>query len=288
MGLHGRLRPNLSFLPRTGAGVCCAIFMPELPEVEVIRRFVSPYLEGAIILETFDVGGHFPLPPLVGQAIKRVFRRGKCLFFEFFENDALFVHLGMTGKLLLSETRVTFPHQRLVFYLSSGVFFSFCDQRKFGKIKYMTQQEKENCLTNLGIDPFSPAYTFERIGALLLEKRRIKDFLLDQRKIAGIGNIYASEILFRSGIHPERKLLTLTDIEKRNLFITIPAVLDEAIRHQGTTIRDFVQTNGEKGSFQECLSVYGREGKPCLYCGTSISRKVIGSRSTYFCPICQK
>ncbi|NSW76818.1 MAG: bifunctional DNA-formamidopyrimidine glycosylase/DNA-(apurinic or apyrimidinic site) lyase [Candidatus Atribacteria bacterium] len=262
--------------------------MPELPEVEVVRRSIAPYLEGTTVLEVFDIGSRFALPSLSGRAIKRVFRHGKCLFFEFFENDALFVHLGMTGKFLLSETRISFPHQHLIFYLSSGVFLSFCDQRKFGKIKYLTRKEKENFLATLGIDPFSPAYTFERVGALLSGKRRIKDFLLDQHKIAGIGNIYASEILFRSGIHPERKLLTLTGTEKGNLFLAIPAVLDEAIRCQGTTIRDFAQANGEKGSFQDCLAVYGREGEPCLRCGTPIARKVIGSRSTYFCPHCQK
>lgn len=262
--------------------------MPELPEVEVVRRSIAPYFEGATILEVFDVGGRFALPSLSGRAIKQVFRHGKCLFFEFFGNDVLFVHLGMTGKFLLSKAQVSFPHQHLIFYLSSGVFLSFCDQRKFGKVKYLTRKEKENFLTTLGIDPFSPAYTFERIGTLLSGKRRIKDFLLDQHQISGIGNIYASEILFRSGIHPERKLLTLTGTEKRSLFLTVPTVLDEAIRCQGTTIRDFAQANGEEGSFQDCLSVYGREGKPCLRCGTPIARKVIGSRSTYFCPHCQK
>lgn len=182
---------------------------------------------------------------------------------------------------------MTFPHQHLVFSLSSGVFLSFCDQRKFGTVQYMTRWEKENFLVRLGVDPFSSAYTFERIVVLLSGKRRVKDFLLDQHKIAGIGNIYASEILFRSGIHPERALLTLTDVEKQSLFLALPEVLEEAIHCQGTTVRDFTQANGKKGSFQECLSVYGRAGEPCLRCGTPIFRKVIGSRSTYFCPRCQ-
>ncbi|MGQ9473541.1 MAG: Fpg/Nei family DNA glycosylase, partial [Candidatus Caldatribacteriaceae bacterium] len=160
--------------------------------------------------------------------------------------------------------------------------------RKFGKVKYITSQEKMQFLNNLGIDPFSKEYTPENVLPLLSGKKRIKDFLLDQHKIAGIGNIYASEILFRSGIHPERKLQSLTPQEKESLLNTVPQVLEEAIRCKGTTIRDFRGAHGETGTFQECLLVYGREGQPCIHCGYPISRRLIGSRSTYFCSHCQK
>jgi formamidopyrimidine-DNA glycosylase len=262
--------------------------MPELPEVEVVRRRIEGYLAGKTILEVSDFQGRFALLPLSGKRIERISRHGKCLFFEFSTQDALFVHLGMTGKLLLSETRTPLPHQHLVFSLSAGIFLSFCDQRKFGKIRYFPAQEKEDFLHSLGIDPFSPAYTFERVAKLLSGKKRIKDFLLDQRKIAGIGNIYSSEILFQSRIHPERKLATLSVEEKHRLFDAIPTVLEEAIRCQGTTIRDFTGADGSTGTFQDCLAVYGRAGKPCLRCGNPIERKVLGSRSTYFCSHCQR
>jgi hypothetical protein len=129
--------------------------MPELPEVEVVRRRIEGYLAGKTILEVSDFQGRFALPPLSGKRIERISRHGKCLFFEFSTQDALFVHLGMTGKLLLSETRTPLPHQHLVFSLSAGIFLSFCDQRKFGKIRYFTAQEKEDFLHSLGIDPFS-------------------------------------------------------------------------------------------------------------------------------------
>ena len=262
--------------------------MPELPEVEAVRRSIEGSIAGTTILEVSDLRGRFALPSLSGKRIERVFRHGKCLFLDFTTEDALFVHLGMTGKLLLSESQIPFPHRHLVFSLSSGIFLSFCDQRKFGKVRYLTAQEKEDFLRTLGVDPFSPAYTFEQVVKLLSGERRIKDFLLDQHKIAGIGNIYSSEILFRSHIHPRRKLATLSGEEKRRLFDAIPAVLEEAIRCQGTTIRDFTGADGKEGTFQECLALYGRAGKPCLRCGNPIERKVIGSRSTYFCSHCQR
>lgn len=261
--------------------------MPELPEVETIRRHLQEYVEGAIILEVQDLGNRFHLPSLSGRKISRLFRHGKCLFFEFPEKDALFVHLGMTGKLLLTEKNEAFPHQHLIVRLSSGVFLSFSDQRKFGKVRYLTEEEKQMHIQNLGIDPLSPAYRFELVVKLFQSPRRIKDFLLDQRKIAGIGNIYASEILFQSRIHPERKLVSLSAHERHMLFETIPAVLQEAIRCQGTTIRDFTSANGQEGTFQDCLSVYGKAGQPCPLCHRPIQKKVIGSRSTYFCPHCQ-
>ncbi|MGC8777274.1 MAG: DNA-formamidopyrimidine glycosylase [Candidatus Caldatribacteriaceae bacterium] len=262
--------------------------MPELPEVETIRTRLQEYVEGATILSIEDPEGRFALPAIVRRRVERLFRHGKCLFFEFPKKDALLIHLGMTGKLLLSVTRETFPYQRLIFHFTSGLFLSFCDQRRFGRVKYLTAGEKQVFLGTLGIDPFSPAYRLEHIIPLLASQKRVKDFLLDQRKIAGIGNIYASEILFRSGIHPERKLSSLSPQERCLLFAAIPSVLEEAVQCQGTTIRDFAGADGRNGRFQECLAVYGRAGKPCLCCGTPIERKVIGSRSTYFCPTCQQ
>lgn len=262
--------------------------MPELPEVEVIRRSIQKFVEGKTIIAVIDSKKHTIFPELWGQKVDRVFRHGKCLFFLFPEKDALFIHLGMTGKLLVEKSFQTFPHHHLAFQFSSDFFLIFCDQRRFGKVKYLTLQEKVQLLNNLGIDPFSKEYTPENILPLLSGKRRVKDFLLDQRKVAGVGNIYASEILFRSGIHPERKLQSLTQQEKEVFLNTIPQVLEEAIRCQGTTIRDFRGAYGEMGTFQKYLSVYGKEGQPCPRCGHPISKSIISSRSTYFCSRCQR
>ncbi len=263
--------------------------MPELPEVEVVRRSLIGFVEGFSILAIEEHTPHFPLSQgILSQRIERFSRHGKWLFWEFSAQDALAIHLGMTGRLLVRAHRTSFPHEHLSFFFSSGYWISFCDQRRFGEIRYLLKREKDTLLLRLGIDPFSPSYTFERVRELLRGKRRLKDFLLDQEKIAGIGNIYASEILFRSKLHPERRLDTLREEEKQRLFTLIPQVCEEAVRCQGTSIRDFVGGEGEKGTFQDCLFVYGRAGLPCRACGTVIIRQVIGARSTYFCPRCQR
>lgn len=259
--------------------------MPELPEVEAVRRELAPLLKGARI-EGIDVRDPriLLLPGAVqGKRVLEVSRWGKYLLFEFEEGGCLILHLGMTGQLLFEQDQTPKKYERVRLKLSSG-HLVFCDQRRFGRI--FVCERKENLISALGIDPFSEAYTPENFSALCRGERRLKDLLLNQRKICGIGNIYASEILFRARLHPERRCKDLTEEEKGRLFLLIPQVLEEAIEGKGTTIRDFRLPGGEEGDFQDALLVYGRTC--CVVCGSPIIRKTIASRSTYFCPRCQR
>lgn len=259
--------------------------MPELPEVEVLRKELEPILTGKTILEVnvLDPRLRVQRESLEGKTILPLERLGKYLIFPFKEGGYLVVHLGMTGQLEVTPENVPHKHRRVYFVLSSGMYLSFIDPRKFGKMffleAYQALQEK------LGVDPLSPDFTFLRFLSLLRGTKRLKDFLLDQRNIAGIGNIYASEILFRARLHPKRSASSLSFEEKERLFTSILAVLKEAIAAKGTTIRDFRRPSGEEGNFQDLLSVYGKT--QCPQCGTPIVREVISSRSTYFCPRCQ-
>ncbi|MEI6157832.1 MAG: zinc finger domain-containing protein, partial [Atribacterota bacterium] len=186
-----------------------------------------------------------------------------------------------------TTSRENFPHQRILFTLSEG-YLIYCDQRKFGRFRYLEPEQKNQCLCELGVDPLSREYTFDLWNALLSSrKEKIKSFLMNQKYISGIGNIYASEILFRSGIHPEKRVDVLTEQEQKDLFRVIPEVLNQAIYFEGTTIRDYQHSDGTTGSFQDELLVYGKEGELCPVCGTPLERIKISSRSTYFCPICQ-
>jgi formamidopyrimidine-DNA glycosylase len=259
--------------------------MPELPEVEVLRRELEPFLRGKRIVrvEIRDPRFGFPKEAAEGKTIIGVRRLGKYLLFGLAEGGCLALHLGMTGKLLLATENTPQKHERMDILLSSREHLLFCDTRRLGKIAFL--REEKELSEKLGLDPLSPAYTPENVRALLEGRRRLKDFLLDQRGICGIGNIYASEILFRARLHPERALSSLSEAEKARLFVAIREVLEEAIEERGTTIRDFRRTLGEEGNFQHLLAVYGKSH--CPSCGTPIVRKVIASRSTYFCPRCQ-
>lgn len=263
--------------------------MPELPEVEVIKREIEEKVAGSRILFVRVEDSQFYLPPdmILGKKIKKLERKGKNLFLILEDESSLLFHLGMTGRLLFSPEEELFPYLKILLGLSSG-FLSLTDQRKLGKVAFLAREEREEFLRQVGIDPLSSEYTEENFDKVLKGKRiRIKDFLLSQRYISGIGNIYASEILFRSSIHPEKRTNDLTVEEKKKLFITIPQVLEEAIAQNGTTIRNYVRSGGEQGEFQNSLLVYGKEGERCPRCGGEIVRRKIASRSTYFCPGCQ-
>lgn len=260
--------------------------MPELPEVEVLRRELEPVLSGKGIREVRLADPLLVLPKtkVEGKTIHSLERLGKYLIFAFCEGGILAIHLGMTGQLRVEEEDLPVQHKRASFVLTSGACLLFIDPRKFGKITFL--DERRMLEEKLGVDPFSQEFTFPKFLSLLEGKRRLKDFLLDQRYIAGIGNIYASEILFRARLHPERPLLSLSSEEKARLFAAIREVLEAAIAAKGTTIRDFRRPSGEEGGFQEFLAVYGK--RMCPGCGAPLVRKVIASRSTYFCPRCQE
>lgn len=262
--------------------------MPELPEVETIRRGLTR-LEGRLLtqVEVRDsrlLRGCAPaeLVRLRGH-LKEISRRGKFLIFRFDEH-ALVLHLGMTGRLLPREGRYT----RLVLHFSEEKLV-LDDPRRFAALCCTRAAELDELgpLKRLGIEPFTAGYTFENFWKILRTRREIKRLLLDQRKLAGLGNIYASEALFRAGINPLRPASSLSPAEAKRLFEVIPRLLEEAIAAQGTTISDYRTATGESGRFQELLQVYGRAGEPCRRCGRPIERIEQGGRSTYFCPSCQ-
>jgi formamidopyrimidine-DNA glycosylase len=273
--------------------------MPELPEVETVKRSLAPFIEGKRIefAEVFCKKIIKNMEPSVfqekiaGRTIKEAARRGKYLLFRLDQGLTLVIHLRMTGQLTVCAPDIPLSkHTHVRFRLSSGQDWRFTDLRKFGLI-YLTRTD---CwagikgLQELGYEPLSPEFTLESLQELVADKKGIlKAFLLDQRRIAGIGNIYADEISFAAGLHPQRDLSTLQEEEIARLYQAIRFKLAEGVRYRGTSLRDYVDGRGEKGGFQEKLQAYGRKGLPCLKCGIPLQRIVVAGRGTVFCPHCQ-
>lgn len=274
--------------------------MPELPEVETVKRSLQPILEGQRI-DRIDVlyGGiikNIAAEDFCRQAADRIIenigRRGKYLLFNLSGGYTLVIHLRMTGQLIAAAGNEPLSkHTHLIFYLSGGAQLRFVDIRKFGLVFLVPTGEwdKAGGLCDLGPEPleeeFAPAVFQELIKK---KKGRLKAFLLDQRNIAGIGNIYADEIMFAAGLHPERRVETLKPDEIDKLYAAIKAKLEEGVESRGTSIRDYVDGRGEKGGFQEKLQVYDRGGQICVRCGTSLVKSVIAGRGSVFCPHCQR
>ena len=262
--------------------------MPELPEVEVVRRELLQWVRGKKILDVKSLDSKFVLPPekVKGRKIQNILRKGKFLFFQLSDKNWILSHLGMTGRFVFSREEVSSPHLRFEFRLCEGWLF-YLDIRKFGRLEYLLSSQKRAFWNRIGLDPFSPEFTLDNFLKLFEGKKtRIKNFLMDQRYVAGLGNIYVNEILFRVGIHPCTPVSALSAQDKEQLFVTILEVLKKAIELQGTTIRDFNHGEGEEGRFQDFLLVYGK--RTCPFCGGEIRREKIQSRSTFFCPFCQK
>ena len=289
--------------------------MPELPEVETIRRGLAPKVFGRLIAG-IELGTHRGflfdsdefVETVTGQTIGELPRRGKYLVFELSESYCVF-HLGMTGQLTLwnpdcadvpFERTITGlektpqhsvdKHTHLQFLLDDGNAVFFRDVRRFGKVQLVPKAEGnlKALFSHLGLEPFTDDYDLEDFLILMRgRKTRVKSLLLNQGFVAGVGNIYADEALFAAGIHPVRRTHRLRLYEKQALFETIPRVLEKGIAYGGTTIRDFLQSDGESGEHQEKLQVYGREGEPCRRCSTPIRKTVISQRGTHFCPRCQ-
>lgn len=211
------------------------------------------------------------------SGIEEVERRGKYIVFSL-ERGFLVFHLRMTGRLIVGDLPV--DDARAVFRLEGG-YLSFVDPRRLATLEYARELHLD-----LGPEPLGDLSWLPE--ALRKSRRPIKLWLLDQRKIAGIGNIYAAEILFQAGIDPRRPANSLTDEEIRRLQEAIPAVLEKAIRYRGTTFSDYRDPQGNPGEFQGLLQVYQRAGEPCYRCGTPIQRIELGGRGTYFCPRCQR
>lgn len=273
--------------------------MPELPEVEVITRGLQPYICGRLI-EEIRCSHHTlrqPIPQaklrrwVEGQRIATVSRRGKYIR-VMLENEALLLlHLGMTGKLrLVAVGTPPAPHDHLCWRLDNGLELRYNDIRRFGVVQVFTPSEllDRDPLAELGPEPLSPAFSAAYLhGQAANHKQAVKNFLMDNRNVVGIGNIYACETLFAAGIDPNTPANRLTAGQWREIATQARLVLERAIAAGGTTISDYVNSSGEPGYFQLELQVYGQAGKPCRHCGRPITRTVLAGRATFFCHGCQ-
>ena len=263
--------------------------MPELPEVETLVRRLSPIvgtrIVGAVILdERLEVSAD----ALLGASVRDVKRRAKYIVIGLDGHGDLVVHLRMSGRLRLDRSEDEVPYTRMILHLDSGDSVFFVNPRRLGTVVLCPHGFDKD----VGIEPIGAEFTVDVLAGLAAGSRTpIKQLLLDQRKIAGIGNIYAAEALWRAGIDPRRSSNSLEAGEISALHAGITSVLFDAIEQLGTTIgssvSDYRRSAEEGGSFQNRLSVYGREDEPCERCGTSIERVIQAGRSTCFCPACQ-
>lgn len=268
--------------------------MPELPEVETVRRELEPWLTGRTIRDARRVDApagpkYRGLERASGQRILAVNRRGKFLLLPLSGGDELVLHLGMTG--IVSPERPA-SHLRAELTLSGPTpnHLYFRDARRFGRCLVVRAGEYGSLptLAKLGPEPFDPAFTDESFSASLARARGpIKPLLLSQRVVAGLGNIYVDEALFEAKVHPLRPANRVTREEAALLRSASLAILERAIAHRGTTISDYRTVNGNVGEYATRLSVYGHEGEPCPSCGRAIVKMVVGQRGTHFCPRCQ-
>ncbi|MDW7772988.1 MAG: bifunctional DNA-formamidopyrimidine glycosylase/DNA-(apurinic or apyrimidinic site) lyase [Desulfobulbaceae bacterium] len=276
--------------------------MPELPEVEVTRLGLLPHLPGRKIKEIrwSDKPLRTAMPEKLlkqhirGIAIETIDRRGKYLLFRMVNNSTMLIHLGMTGKLtLLPAGGPPAKHDHLCLLLDDGQELRFNDSRRFGSIAVWPPAETDRFeavfSAGIGVEPLSDAFEssyLHRLGSG--KKQPVKCFLMDAAKIAGIGNIYANEILFAAGIYPLTPVNRITRPQWKKIVLSTGRILRQAIACGGSSISDFLGTSGNPGYFQIRFKVYGREGENCLHCGTPIRKTVIAGRATFFCSRCQK
>ncbi len=268
--------------------------MPELPEVETIRRQLIPIIQGkkicAISVHTPSLLKNCEAAEFIklfeNKTVIELRRLGKFLIFDC-EDRLIVFHLGMSGIFLTKKEDSRYPqHIHLTLEFCSGERLYFQDVRKFGKILAASKPFR---LAGLGIDPLEEKFTLHKFNKLInLSKRNVKQFLMDQSKIAGIGNIYANEILFRAGVSPFARSDELTSRQIRHIFRQILAVLKDAIDRFGTTYSAYRTVDGNEGQNQHFLKVYQREGASCFSCGNPIKKTYLGNRSTFYCSECQK
>ncbi len=272
--------------------------MPELPEVETIKKELLPLVEGHTIdkVEVFRSGiikGEGFISSLEGKKILKLRRVAKYLLFEL-DQGYLLAHLGMTGKFTKSgldpeNNAAIQSHDRARFRLSSGQIITFSDIRCFGFLTYLDELKSYPRLQGLGPDALTDELSPKAFKDKAKGKaKRIRDFLLDQRIIAGVGNIYANEACFRAKIRPAKKAGSLTLNEWKSLLAQTQEIIKEALVHNGTSISDYKRVDDKSGDFQNFLQVYGKDKSPCPTCQTLIKREVYGGRSAFFCSKCQK
>jgi formamidopyrimidine-DNA glycosylase len=263
--------------------------MPELPEVETVRRQLEPLVVGRQIIEGWGhASAKFSSAPFAaGAAIDSVGRRGKYLLLGLDDERELIVHLGMTGQLRMRPGELD-PYVRAWWTLDDGRVLELRDVRRFGRIGVVPVGEYATLptLAAQGPEPWDPVLDDGGLWRNLKRSTaRLKTQLLSQRPIAGVGNIYADEALWRAGIHPARRSITRKESEL--VLLELRSVLEQGIANGGTTLRDYRTVEGEPGRNQLELGCYGRAGEPCLRCGTELRRTVLDARGTTHCPVCQ-
>ena len=274
--------------------------MPELPEVETIRRGLSEVFLGksikAVAINRYDL--RRPIPKtfaalLTGRQIRAIDRRGKYLLLRLDDDSVIIIHLGMSGRMVIGGAEELGRHDHVVFYFADGQEIRFNDPRRFGSMDITTVSRLSShpVIRGLGIEPLTPEFTEKWLAQRLYNRRApIKNLLMDQTIIAGLGNIYVCESLFQAGISPRRSGSNVKGVRLKRLVRSIREVLTLAIEAGGSSLRDYVQTSGELGYFQHSFSVYNREGQPCIngQSGHLVSRLVQANRSTFYCSLCQR
>ncbi|MBM1815669.1 bifunctional DNA-formamidopyrimidine glycosylase/DNA-(apurinic or apyrimidinic site) lyase [Pseudosulfitobacter pseudonitzschiae] len=282
--------------------------MPELPEVETVRRGLDPVMEGAVIAQA-DVNRpdlRWPFPPemaarLTGRQVLGLRRRSKYILADLDSGETLLIHLGMSGRMLISGDPLgqfvhTHPapekHDHVVLHMDNGARVTFNDPRRFGAMDLLdtATAEQHKLLAVLGPEPLGNAFNEDvLVQAFKGKASPVKSALLDQRIVAGLGNIYVCEALFRAGVSPRRKAGNISQARVRALVPIIREVLSDAIAAGGSSLRDFRQADGELGYFQHSFDVYGREGQPCRTpgCTGTVQRIVQSGRSSFYCALCQ-
>lgn len=270
--------------------------MPELPEVETTRSGIEPHVIGreisGVVIRQPQLRWPVPeqeLRELEGLSIKKVVRRGKYILLNT-DLGSILIHLGMSGSLrVISDERSALKHDHVDIQFSHGVLLRYTDPRRFGAILWQPKGQTHERIASLGPEPLSEQFD----GCYLHQQCRgrsvtIKQFIMNSKVVVGVGNIYANEALFQAGIDPRKSAGRIS--EKRLVLLAqrIKSVLSSAIQQGGTTLKDFVDSDGKPGYFQQSLNVYGRGGEPCLACGRILNEVRLGQRSTVFCNDCQR
>jgi len=267
--------------------------MPELPEVVTIQsqlknKILNKKIKEVVIKNKRIIKGISSKKfksKTEGKTVKGILRRGKVLIIKL-ENDLfLIIHLRISGWLILSKKEEN--HARVIFKLADGQMLNFCDRRALGEVKLINDWQKLSIIQTMGPEPLELKKT-DFIQLFRGRRAKIKPLLMDQRFLAGIGNIYAQEVVFCAGIHPERGVDKIKKEKLEKIYYCLTAILKQAITKKGSSVDTYRQTNGKKGNFIPFLKVYRKENEACIRCKKPIKRKVIGGRGTYFCPHCQK
>ncbi len=272
--------------------------MPELPEVETTRRGIEPHLLGrplgTIIVRETRLRHPVPdsLTGLAGDHVLEVRRRGKYLILDLERGGALLIHLGMSGSLRITGKVEDFrKHDHIAFGLPGGLQLRYHDPRRFGLVLHLAKGDpmEHPLLASLGPEPLGPDFHAAHLHAACRKRSApIKQVIMDAAVVVGVGNIYASESLFHAGIRPRTAARRVTRARLEGLVEAIRRVLTDSIEQGGTTLRDFVGGDGQPGYFRQKLYVYERAGQPCRVCGGPVRQAVLGQRSTYWCPACQR